>query len=193
MQPRCLARTQLVQRHVFGDGQRQPEFDDDADEPLSERQAENRRFWSAVLRDYAFSDVAVDVPEVSKGPSLFVNVRESGFGNEGLWFVGYLDRTNVIGCYLTFRKGIPQAERVFRDVEAQLAGLRTELGDNLSYWENKHGRPRIGFHRETKLPFAAEGDDADGSCDEAVLWMRDHLDRLVSALNPLLRRMLRGM
>ena len=59
------------------------------------------------------------------------------------------------------------------------------------YWENKHGRPRIGFFRETKLPFDPEG-EADDSFDDAVLWMRDRLDRLVSTLNPWLRRMLRG-
>ena len=79
VQPRCLARTQMLQRLVFGEGEVPPEPDEDG--PLSERQEENVRFWSAVLRDFAFSDVTVDVPEVSRGSTLFVNVRDSGSGH----------------------------------------------------------------------------------------------------------------
>ena len=84
VQPRCLARTEVVQRLVFGEGQAQPEPDEE-DEPLSDHQRENLRFWKAVLRDLVFSDVAVDVPEVTTGAHLDVKVRDSGFGNEGLW------------------------------------------------------------------------------------------------------------
>ena len=91
VQPRCLARTQVVQRLVFGEGVPLPEGDGD-DEPRSPHEEENVRFWSAVLRDYAFSDVAVDVPKVPSEPSLFVTVPDSGFGNWGLWFSGYLQR-----------------------------------------------------------------------------------------------------
>lgn len=191
VQPRCLARTQVVQRLVFGEADVPPESEAD-DEPLSERHEENERFWSAVLRDYAFSDPTVDVPsEIPKEASLFVTVPDSGFGKWGLWFSGYLQRGSGIGCYLSARKGTPRAEQVFADLKSGLDGLRTDLGDDLRYWENKHGRPRIGFVRETKLPFDPEG-DADDSFDDAVLWMRDRLDRLVSTLSPLLRRMLRG-
>lgn len=184
VQPRCLARTQVVQRLVFGEASEPPESETD-DEPLSERQEENVRFWSAVLRDYAFTDPTVDVPSVvPKESSLFVTV------NWGLWFSGYLYRRNSIGCYLTCRKGTSQAEQVFEELKSELDGLKTDLGNDLTHWENKHGRPRIGFFRDTNLPFDPTG-DAD-SFDDAVLWMRDRLDRLVSTLSPLLRRMLRG-
>lgn len=191
VQPRCLARTEVVRRLVFEEGQRQP-VPDDTDDLLSDHQQENVRFWTAVLRDYSFSDLAVDVPGVTKQASLYVTVQDSGFGSEGLWFAGFLYRKNHnIGCYLTCRKGIPQAERVFAAVKAELDALRTDLGDDLRYWENDSKRPRIGFRRDVALPFSSEG-AGSGEFDDAVAWMRDRLDRLVSALSPRLQRSLQS-
>ncbi len=95
---------------------------------------------------------------------------------------------------MTFRKGIPQAERTFSEVKAGLDGLRRELGADLQYWENSSGRPRIGFRREVQLPFPPEDPNRTGNqaFDDAVAWMRDRLDRLVSTLHPRLQRLLAG-
>lgn len=187
VQPRCLARTEVIQRSVFGDDQAMPE-PDDADKPPSDNQQENRRYWNAVLRDYAFSDVTVDVPEVTDGANLDIPVPDSGFGQWGLWFTGRVDRQKGhIECYLSRRSGIDQAERVFADLKADMDELRTDLGDDLRlYWDSK----RIGFQRETQLPFPPGGVEND-EFDDAVAWMRDHLDRLVSTLYPRLQRLLR--
>ena len=190
VQPRCLARTEVVQRLVFGEGRGLPE-PDEPDETLSDHQRENVRFWTAVLHGFAFSDVAIDVPGITKSANLYVNVRDSGFGNEGLWFAGYLYRRNGnVGCYLACRKGIARAERVFASLKADLDALRSDLGGDVRYWENDGGRPRIGFWRETQLPFPSEGSGSD-EFDDAVAWMRDRLDRLVSTLYPKLQRLLR--
>lgn len=119
-------------------------------------------------------------------------VPNSGFGSWGLWFTRYLYRRNRdVGCYLACRKGIDMAERIFTGLVAELDGLRGDLGDDLQYWKNDSGRPRIGFRRETQLPFAPEGEPSN-EFDEAVAWMRDRLDRLVSTLHPRLRRLLRS-
>ena len=191
VQPRLLARTEVVRREVFEDGRVQSlpeEVDDDA---LSDYQQENVRFWTAVLEGFAFSDVTVEVPGVTRESTLYVKVRGSGFGDWGLSFVAYLFRSRRgIGCYLACRSGIPQAVRVFEDVRAGLEDLRGELGDGLDYWKNRAGRPRVGFRRETQLPFPPE-DATGGEFDDAVEWMRDRLDRLVSGLHSKLLRMLR--
>ena len=194
VQPRCLARTEVVQRFVIEGGVAQPP-PGDSDEPLSDNEEENLRFWTAVLRDYAFSDVTVEVPEVSKESAIYVKVRHSGFGGWGLSFVGYLYRNNrSMGCYMSCRKGIAQAERVFSEVKAGLDGLRGELGDDLQYWENNAGRPRIGFWRKTQLPFPPDGanEGANEAFEEAVAWMRVRLEGLVSALHPRLQKLLAG-
>ena len=90
---------------------------------------------------------------------------------------------------LTCRKGIPQAVQIYENVMASLEELRSELGDDLECWENNAGRQRIGFRRPTRLPFAPN-DSSPDEFGEAVSWMRDRLDRLVSTLHPRLQRMI---
>ncbi len=191
VQPRVLARTEIVRRIVVDDGgSRDMVADDDsAEETLSDQERENLRFWNAVLQDYSFSDVNVEVPTSSKEPIVWVTVRGSGFGGYGLSFAAYIFRSRPhIGCYLSCRKGIEDAIRIYAEIEASLEELRGELSDDLASWTNSAGRPRIGFWREIRLPLPA-GDDGE-EFRAAVAWMRDHLDRLVSTLHPRLRRMI---
>ena len=199
VQPRCLARTEIVKRFVVEGGVVQPGPSDlaepESSEALSDYQQENVRFWTAVLHDYTFSDVTVDVPEVTHESAIYVKVRHSGFGGWGLSFVGYLYRQQrTIGCYLTCRKGIPQAERVFAQVRAAMDELPNQLGDDLAHWTDNAGRPRIGFQRETQLPFPPEAADGqtNETFDDAVAWMRDRLDHLVSTQHPRMQRLLAG-
>ena len=131
VQPRVLCRTEIVRRVVFEAGETRDILPDDAEreDVLSDLQWENLRFWTAVLANYAFSDVTVDVPDTTKESALYVKVRNSGFGDWGLSFVGYLYRSSPhIGCYLTCRKDIPQAVRVYEQIEASLPELRQKMG-----------------------------------------------------------------
>ena len=193
VQPRVLCRTEIVRRVVFEAGESREILPDDAEreDVLSDLQRENLRFWTAVLEDFAFSDVTVDIPDVTKESALYVKVRNSGFGDWGLSFVGYLYRGSPhVGCYLTCRKDIPQAVRVYEKVEATLDELRQTMGDDLRTWKNSSGRPRIGFRRRDGLPFGA----ADSSPDfqDSVRWMREKLDVLVSNVYPQLQDLLSG-
>ena len=192
VQPRVLCRTEIVRRVVFEAGETRDFLPDDAEseDVLSDHQRENLRFWTAVLENYAFSDVTVDVPDTTKNPTLYVKVRNSGWGDWGLSFVGYLYRRSPsVGCYLTCRKGIPQAERVYDQIEALLHELSQEMGDDLQTWRD-NGRPRLGFERHDGLPFDAPDNSPD--FQESVRWMRDKLDLLVSDLYPRLQAMLSG-
>ena len=192
VQPRLLARTEIVRRIVVDDGGgHEISIDDESpDEGLSDQGKENLRFWGAVLRDYSFSDVDVGVPTRNKDSIIWVKVGGSGHGGWGLSFAAYIfrNRPQGIGCYLTWRKGIEDAGSIYAEIEASLEELRGELGDDLESWTNSAGRPRIGFWRETRLPLPA-GDDRE-EFRAAVAWMRDHLDLLVSTLHPRLRRMI---
>ena len=68
VQPRLLARTELVRRIVVDDGggHEIPIDDESPNEGLSDQEQENLRFWSAVLREYSFTDVDVEVPTRNK-------------------------------------------------------------------------------------------------------------------------------
>ena len=192
VQPRVLCRTEIVRRVVFEAGETRDILPDDAEreDVLSDLQRENLRFWTAVLANYAFSDVTVDVPDTTKESALYVKVRNSGFGDWGLSFVGYLYRSSPhIGCYLTCRRDIPQAVCVYEQIEASLPELRQKMGDDLRTWESS-GRPRIGFQRRDGLPFGAGDNYPD--FEESVRWMRETLDLLVSGVYPNLQELLSG-
>ena len=191
VQPRILTRTEIVRRVVFEVGETRDVLPDDSErgDVLPDDQRENLAFWTAVLENYSFSDVTVDVPETTKKPTLDVKVSNSGHGDKGLSFVGYLNRSSPrrIGCYLSRRQDIPHAVRIYGQIEQALDELRLDIGDDLSSWV-KSGRPRIGFRRFDRLPFGADEDSAEFR--ESIQWMREKLDLLVSAVHPRLQRML---
>ena len=193
VQPRVLARTEIVQRFVV-DG----DFVRDTDEgdveiqqdTLSDQEEENLRFWRTVVQDYSFADATVAVPSPGKESTLYVPVRGSGFGGWALCFDGYLQRNaSQIGCFLMARKDQSQAVRIFDELASSLDELKTELGEDLELWNNPSGRPRIGFRKQMSLSFLAGSGSGDDYA-ESVLWMRHHLNRLVSGLHPRIQSML---
>ena len=191
VQPRVLARTEVVQRVVVEGGrvEDKPAEEDDSGPAQYNYEPENIRFWKAVLDGYAFSDVTVELPERRRGPHVYVKVRRSGFSDWGLSFVAFLQRdASAIGCYLTCRKDTQPGEGVYGEVVRSLDELRAELGDDLEQWDRR-GRPRIGFLRRTQFPFPPEG-TATRDFENAVSWMRENLDRLVSTVHPRLQRMI---
>lgn len=189
VQPRVLSRTEVVRRVVF-DADAVVEPEEDQEDVLSDDQRENLRFWKAVLDAYSFSDVTVEIPAATKDAALFVKVRNSGFNGWGLSFVGYLSRRPPhVGCYLSCRKDIPQAVRVFQRIAGSLQELQGESGDGLNHWTNRAGRPRIGFKRQVRFPLVSDSGGLD-DFGAALEWMRVHLDRLVTVLHPRLQAML---
>ena len=192
VQPRVLARTEIIRRDVVEAGLVAEVAGDnnDREEALSEQEAWRLRYWTAVVQDYAFSDPRVDVPSATKEASIYVKVRQSGYGDWALCFAGFVQHSrSVIGCYLTCRKDIPHAVRIYEEIEASLEELREEMGADLSRWVNDKGRPRVGFRRQTKLTLHSDDGDRE-DFREAVSWMRDHLNVLVNTLHPRLQRMI---
>ena len=203
VQPRVLARTEIVRRIVVdaGPGSLVPAdviSDADADEPLTDRQKQNLRFWGAVLQDYSFADTTVSipydfhpVPSAAYNPTLSLKVRNSGFNGWALCFNGYLNRAaGEIGCYLLAQRDYPREVRIFNDLAAALDDLRQQVHPSIERWETD-GRHRIGLRRRTSLAFLAGSTDSD-DFQEAVQWMREQLNLLVSTLHPRLQTMLKA-
>lgn len=193
VQPRVLFRTEIVDRWVVevDEGRiRQPTEKDHQTRQAgnSDRKQDNLRFWTAVLSDLAFTDKTMDSPMPSEDATLFVLVENSGEGGWGLCFGGFVrPSTPQIGCYLTRRKNIQRAVRIFDEIKASLEDLGSEAGQDLSYWEEQ-GRPRIGFRCPIEL---SNGRIAQDDFGAVVSWMREHLDLLVSTIHPHLQRKLR--
>ena len=204
VQPRVLARTEIVRRFVV-DGSVEVQAGapdgDGEQEPLSDQEEENLRFWTAVLRGYSFSDGDVEAPAPSKWSNIAVKVGGSGFGGFALSFCGYVYRArgSVMGCYLTCRRDQPREVRIFEEIVASLEDVRREIRasgvdrdgtrEELELWYGANQRPRLGFKRTWDLSFLAGSEESE-AYRVAVDWMRDRLNRLVSGLHPRLQEML---
>lgn len=82
------------------------------------------------------------------------------------------------------------ASRVYEELAADesIAGLHAELGDSLELWSDGNN-PRLGFRCAFDPACLSPGGDP-GAYADAVVWVRETLDRLVSALHPRLQRLL---
>lgn len=174
VQPRVRACTEVVHRIVVEAGRVEDKPADDGESAPApyNNETENVRFWKAVLDDYRFANVTVELPEGRRGPQVYVKVRRSGYSDWGLSFVGYLERgASTIGCYLSCRRDTQPGEDVYGEVAGSLHELRAELGDDLEQWDRR-GRPRIGFRRRTRFPLPRER-DATREFEDAVAWMQE--------------------
>lgn len=187
IQPRVLARTEIVQRFVV-EGALTQEISgvdvDEHEETLSEQEEQNLRFWSAVVRDHTFADVTVQVPTPTKDSMLTVPVKKDGSGGWGLNFHGHIGRkSNEFDCCLVPNNNNERAQRIFKELLASIDELREQMGDDLEHWTGASNRPRIGFRFQKNLAFLSATDEDQNYC-EAVRWMINRLDTLVSTLNP---------
>ena len=137
VQPRVLARTGIIRRTVVEAGSGGDTVGDDAD--LSDQEEENLRFWQAVLQDYSFADVTVEVPALTKQSNLLMTVRNSA---NGLRFAGFLQRE-------------PQAVRIYEEIKASIEELRGEMREDLRSWD-KGALPRIGSSAQLHCPLLLE-------------------------------------
>ena len=193
VQPRVLARTEIVQRLVVdGDLVTDIATTDmhEEQEALSDQDQANFGFWRAVLKDFSFADTSVEVPVPSKDSTLYIRVRNSGNAGWVLCFDGYLHRrAGAFGCFLMARRDQARAVRIFDLLVESFAELQDEIGGELEHWQNADGRPRIGFRRQGSLAFLAKGEDGE-DFRNATTWMRERLNLLVSTLHPRLQAML---
>ncbi len=144
-----------------------------------------------MLREFAFDDPEPEVPQLSEDPSVYVLVEGSGFGGWGISFGAQVKRNqSSIACYLTRRAGFPECERAYDEIVSAVSEDE-ELGDRLdgwAQWATSGGQPRLGFQRNTEFVKGT----AIRDFDEAVEWMREHFNRLVSTLHSECRRRLHG-
>lgn len=187
--PRILAKTETVRRVVWDRAAgRSPDEETEGAEENSREKEENLRFWKATLRDYAFGDTSIDVPEATDEQMFCLRVKNTGHGGWALWFGGKIDRTGrAISCFLSHRRNSSIETEIFEKL-ANDEEVRRELGDDLQDW--KDGTvPRLGFQREFQPAcLAPNGDQVDFNA--AVSWMREHLVRLVDTLHPRIQRMI---
>ena len=195
--PHVLARTEIYQRFVI-EGQEGDVVIPDPNEEskkLTEHELENLRFWNSVKEGIAFSDPSIETrssfwPDPATDATLYVQVSNSSFNGWALFFGAFLNRSQqLMGCYLSVRKGQAREVRIFESILSSFDELRDEIGEDLEHWNNPSDRPRVGYTKAGNLSFlAGDGDSEDYL--ESVTWMRTRLNRLVSHLHPKIQMML---
>ena len=195
--PHVLARTEIYQRFVI-EGQDGdvviPDPNGESKKP-SDQELENQRFWDAVKKGIAFADPSIETrsafwPDPATDATLYVQVTNSSFNGWALFFGAFLNRSQqLMGCYLSVRKGQAREVRIFESISASFDELRDEIGEDLELWHNPSDRPRLGFTKAGSLSFLAEDCDSEEYL-ESVEWMRTRLNRLVSHLHPKIQLML---
>ena len=204
VQPRVLARTEIVQRFVVeGAVPAESVVDEggvhESAPGDSDRDRQTGRFWQAVFDgDFAFADPDSELEKA--GFPKRVKVRGAAWSGEALRFVFSLSGYgSAIGCYLQARKGCTREERILDEMRAAVGDLRREMRppvserdrpwDDLEEWRTPRGGACLGFRREC-TPSLFEISDESDEFREAVVWMRDHGNRLVSVLHPRIRELL---
>ena len=205
VQPRVLARTEIVQRFVVDGGVGVETVVEEGDvrggvREDSDWDRQTRRFWEMVFpEDFAFADPDSEPPDPREETfPMRVKVRGAAWNGEALRFV--CSRSgSTISCYLTSRAGCPREERIFRKTVAALGDLKQEVRppasdrdgswEDLEEWHTPRGGSCLGFRREC-APSLFAGSAESAEYREAVAWMSDRVNRLVSVLGPRLRQML---
>ena len=198
VQPRVLARTEIVQRFVVEGATPVQSVEEEPEVPEDAWENETGRFWRAVFsEDFAFADPD---SELEEGFPKSVKVRGAGLNGAALRFVFSLSGYgSAISCYLSARKGWAREERIFDEALAAVEDLRREMQppasdrdrpwDDLEEWLTPRGGKCLGFRRECAPPLFGSSEES-AEYREAVAWMRDRANRLVSVLHPRLRQML---
>ena len=195
--PRVIARTEIVRRFVVEiEGVKAQDvtvIDADAvQKPQSQDDTGTLRFWSAVVRDLRFRDNTVSVPNPKADWMLAVPVRKDGSGGWGLNFYGHLNgKLRQFDCYLVPDRGNERAKCIFDGLVATIPNLGLPKDEQPVRWEGVNGQPRLGFRTEKDLAFLSSSEE-DQTYRESVEWMRQHLDKLVSTLNPLIQKCLKN-
>ena len=205
VQPRVLARTEIVQRFVVEAAvpvESEVEEQDVQEERASgdsDWDRQTGRFWKAVFdEDFAFADPDSELEKA--GFPKRVKVRGAAWSGEALRFVFSLSGYgSAISCYLQARKGCTREERIFDEMRAGVEDLRRETRpptsqrdrpwDDLEEWRTPRGGACLGFRREC-TPSLFESSEGSQEFLEAVAWMRDRGNRLVSVLHPRIRELL---
>lgn len=197
--PHVLARTEIFQRFVIEgqDGDVVSPDPNGESKKLTDQEQENLRFWNRVIEDFSFSDPSIETrsafwSDTVSDATFYVPVNNSSFNGWALFFGAFINRSQqLMGCYLTVRKGQAREVRIFEALEASFDELREEIGENLEHWHNPSDRPRIGFTKSGSLTFLAGKGESEKYL-ESVAWMRSQLNRLVSHLHPKIQSMLTG-
>lgn len=188
VQPRILARTEIIQRQVvvLRDGQLTLEED------LSEQEEETEisdaarwylDFWTELIEGLQFDDPEQPMAKPSKKGNLFFAMPPS---MSEVWLSAYfVQAKGLAGIYLTFASG-SLAERLWQGLCAERSEIEKEIGIPIQWNNPKEGKYDISSHKIFENPRDPK------HRQEIKDYMRDTLNRFVTSFRPRLSRLTEG-
>jgi hypothetical protein len=185
VQPRVLARTEIIQRQVVVMREGQLELEEDVAEQEEEAELSDSAkwyfdFWGELLKGLEFDDPEQPMTTPTKSGNLFFAMPPN---RSEAWLSAFFSQAQGrAGVYLTFATG-SLAERLWHGLRDEQDEIEREIGLPLK-WNNrrkgKYGVSTNKIYDDLKAPRHRE---------EIQIFMRDALNRFVNAFRPRLSRM----
>lgn len=185
VQPRILARTEIIQRQVIvvRDGQVQLEEDlsaQDEDEEISDSAKWYYEFWAELVDGLQFDDPEQPMAKAGKKGNLFFEMPP---GMSEAWVSAYfIQSKGNVGVYLTFAAG-GMADRLWGALIEERAEIEKEIGVPIEWRKRQKGK--YGISHTVKY-----SDPRDPKHREEIQSMlSDVLNRFVNTFRHRLRRL----
>jgi len=191
VQPRVLAKTQIVERSVFE--VRDERITVESEKPgageLSEEDENQRwyqKFWAELLERIRFDDPDQPMANVTRVGNIFFSMPPSG---GQVWLSAFFvqDRGEV-GAYLRFASG-ELGDRLFEDLKEERESIDAEAGIPLKWRDGDDDK----LHSITSSRTYGRGEAKNPARREEILdFLADTLNRYVNLFRPRLRRLSEG-
>ena len=154
LQPRILAKTELIQRTVLIGSSGIVEFEqvaskEDAETPKNSDSTWFQNFWSEYLKILRLDDPLQPLPtKPSRSTNIFFSMPIPG---NAAWISAYVAQgSGTAGVYLTFSKSFEKIDFYYEQLLSQKEDIERNLGGLLSWERNGNkiyiGAPNISFN-----------------------------------------------
>lgn len=185
VQPRVLARTEIIQRQVvvIQDGRMTLEDDlteQDDDTEITESARWYFEFWEELVRGLEFDDPEQPMANPTKTGNLFLCMPPSR--SEAWVSAFFVQAQGRVGVYLTFAKG-SLADRLWEGLLSEREEIEEEVGLPLKWNNRRKGKYGVSTSKTYDDPQNPK------HREEIQAFMRDALNRFVNVFRPRLSRM----
>lgn len=196
LQPRVIARTEIIERHLLLMGGEPVELAEAATteelpepESLAAQRARYSRFWSEFLAKMASIDAVYRGVKPARSTNQYFAMPPTATAS---WVSAFVSKTRgEAGVYYTTSKNLPEAEQIFELLVEQITELSEEIGCQLKVETNGNGDGKRRMLFCESLPYVESTLDAPDADWLASLAQRTV--RTIQALTPRINSVIRSV
>lgn len=191
VQPRVIAKTEIIQRSVISIRDHKIEVRDEEAEETSEKNTEDKlsgsqkwyaTFWPEVLNGLVLDDPEQPMANPTRRGNIFFKMPPGTGGTEAWLTVYCLQNHNRCGVFLKFRKG-SLADRLYSSLLEESDEIEKEIGQPLEWEELGDSEYMICLAK------SFPGLRSPEHQEEVIAFLRDTINRFVNTFRPRLKRL----